>query len=86
FKGTPDYLAKREFLDRMIRAFALELTEKDLEGRLKYIDSRGTEHERNLGGLILHMFNHQTHHRGMVSVYLEMLGIDNDYSNLLYLV
>jgi uncharacterized damage-inducible protein DinB len=86
FKDPTEYIAKREYLDKAIKKFVNELTENDLEGHLKYTDSRGTEHNRNLGGLIIHMFNHQTHHRGMISIYLEMLGINNDYSNLFYLV
>ena len=86
FKDPKEYIAKREHLDQQIYEFVDELTENDLTVNLKYTDSRGTEHNRNLGGLIIHMFNHQTHHRGMISIYLEMLGIDNDYSNLYYLV
>jgi uncharacterized damage-inducible protein DinB len=86
FNNPKDYIAKREFLDKMINKFVNELSENDLNGNLGYTDSRGTEHNRNFGGLIIHMFNHQTHHRGMISVYLEMMGIENDYSNLLYLV
>ena len=49
---------------------------------LTYMDSRGDEYKKNFGGLIIHMFNHQTHHRGMISIYLEELGIANDFSNL----
>jgi uncharacterized damage-inducible protein DinB len=44
------------------------------------------EQDRELGGLIMHLFNHQSHHRGMVSVYLDMLGKQNDFSNILPLV
>jgi uncharacterized damage-inducible protein DinB len=86
FLDSKEYIVKREYLDRRIDQFVNELTGNDLTRNLKYIDSRRTEHNRNFGGLIIHMFNHQTHHRGMISIYLEMLGIDNDYSNLLYLV
>jgi uncharacterized damage-inducible protein DinB len=86
FKDPKEYIDKREYLDQQIYKFVNELTENDLTTNLKYTDSRGTEHNRNLGGLIIHMLNHQTHHRGMISIYLEMLGIDNDYSNLFYLV
>jgi uncharacterized damage-inducible protein DinB len=86
FKTQKEYLKKREHLDDMISQFANEVTEKDFGCNLKYNDSKGMEHNRNFGGLVMHMFNHQTHHRGMVSVYLEMLGIENDYSNLLLLV
>ncbi len=86
FKTQKEYLEKREHLDEIITQFANEVTGKDFGCSLKYNDSKGIEHNRNFGGLVMHMFNHQTHHRGMVSVYLEMLGIENDYSNLLLLV
>jgi uncharacterized damage-inducible protein DinB len=36
--------------------------------------------------VLLHLFNHQTHHRGSVSVLLDQLRIENDYSNLLWKV
>ncbi|MCL2722457.1 MAG: hypothetical protein FWD47_14095 [Treponema sp.] len=33
---------------------------------------------------ITHVFNHQTHHRGMISLYLEMLGKENSFSDSMY--
>lgn len=81
--GIEDYLEKREKLDEDINAFVNEINVADLELKLTYQDSRGTEFRRLFGGLVLHMFNHQTHHRGMISIYLENLGIHNDYSNLM---
>ncbi len=33
--------------------------------------------------VFLHLFNHQTHHRGQISVLLDQLGVENDYSNLI---
>jgi uncharacterized damage-inducible protein DinB len=36
-----------------------------------------------MDGLLIHLFNHETHHRAMVSIYLEMLGKANDYNNVL---
>jgi uncharacterized damage-inducible protein DinB len=86
FKTQKEYVAKREYIDKLIIRFVNEITEIDLERNLKYTDLRGTENNRSFGGLVLHMFNHQTHHRGMISIYLEMLGIENDYSNLARLV
>ena len=86
FTAREDYPAKRQHLDTLITAFADEVTDADLGRALTYKDLRGTENTRNFGGLVLHMFNHQTHHRGMISVYLEMLGISNDYSNLAKMV
>jgi uncharacterized damage-inducible protein DinB len=79
---TEQYLQSRVELDEIIEQFANELTAEDLTKRLKYKDPHGNEHDNPFGGMILHMFNHETHHRGMISVYLEQLGIENDYSNL----
>jgi uncharacterized damage-inducible protein DinB len=82
FETQKEYAAKREYMDKLIIKFVNEITLNDLERNLIYLDLRGTENNRSFGGLVLHMFNHQTHHRGMISIYLEMLGIENDYSNL----
>jgi uncharacterized damage-inducible protein DinB len=30
----------------------------------------------------LNLFNHETHHRGMISLYLEMLGRENDFNSI----
>lgn len=86
FVTREDYLTKRQHLDGLIAAFIDEVTDEDVGRALTYKDLRGVENSRSFGGLILHFFNHQTHHRGMISVYLEMLGIQNDYSNLAKLV
>ncbi len=77
------YSEMRNGLDEKINVFVGEVRNEDLEKKLKYVDSHGKEYERNFGGLILHMFNHETHHRGMISIYLEEMGIANDYSNLM---
>lgn len=86
FADLAGYLDLRPRLDRVISNLAHELTEADLAAELAYTDSRGQPFRRVLGGLVLHMFNHQTHHRGMVSLYLEELGIENDFSNLAHLL
>jgi uncharacterized damage-inducible protein DinB len=78
-----DFSEMRNELDKKINAFVSEVRNEDLERKLKYVDSHGKEYERNFGVLILHMFNHETHHRGMISIYLEEMGIANDYSNLI---
>ena len=76
------YLTMRTELDNILNEFINELDKEDLKATLEYKDSHGTVYKRNYGGLILHVFNHQTHHRGMISIYLEEVGIANDYSNL----
>lgn len=77
-----EYLRLRMDMDAHIRAFVDEIRPEDVSQTLVYKDLRGRENSRNFGGLVLHMFNHQTHHRGMISLYLEEMGVDNDFSNL----
>ena len=81
FKDMGEYLAARPVLDGKIAAFADELTEKDLNSLLKFSDSQGNAYEQNFGGLFMHSLNHDTHHRGMLSLCLEMLGKDNDFNS-----
>ena len=82
FENMEDYLAKRPDMDSRLIDFAEELTAADMDGILKFTDSSGVSHERNAGGCVMQFLNHQTHHRGMISVYLEMLGRENDFSSL----
>jgi uncharacterized damage-inducible protein DinB len=82
FETKDSYLSKRPELDEKITAFANELSENDLNAGLKYTDSSGKPYEKNFGGLLLHCFNHETHHRGMLSLYLELLGRDNDFNSI----
>jgi len=84
FKSINEYLFKRSELDNIITEFIKELREEDLNKSLKFINSKGIEMERKMNSLITHVFNHETHHRGMISVYLEMLGIENSYSDSMY--
>jgi uncharacterized damage-inducible protein DinB len=86
FPSFLDYDADRKALDECLTKFAEEVTSEDLSQRLHYKDFKGIDQDRELGGLILHMFNHQTHHRGMIALYLDILGKDNDFSSLLALV
>jgi len=83
FVTIGDYIDKRTELDLEIDEFVKEVTREDLSKKLTYTDSHGNEYSKNFGGLVLHMFNHETHHRGMISIYLEEMGIENDYSNLM---
>jgi len=82
FHSKDEYLEKRKILDNYINDFINEIDNIDLGSNLIYKDSKGNEYNKNFGKLIIHMFNHQTHHRGMISIYLEEMGIENDYSNL----
>jgi uncharacterized damage-inducible protein DinB len=82
FPTIEEYLSRRPELDKKIIEFSEELTEEDFSLITRFKDSRGDPKEKNFGGTVLHGFNHETHHRGMISVYLEILGKSNDFSSL----
>jgi uncharacterized damage-inducible protein DinB len=76
FPRVEDFLNGRAVLDDLLIRFTNELSDEDLAGPLEGV--RGG----NRGALMLHVFNHQTHHRGMISLYLELLGRANDFNSL----
>lgn len=82
FASVEDYHAKRLLLDDIFLSLAGELRPADLSATLSFTNLRGESYSRKVGGLVLHCFNHQTHHRAMISLYLEFLGKANDFSNL----
>lgn len=82
FPGPAEYLESRPALDGLLLDFVNELDDGDLAGDISYSNSAGGQFTKNLGGLLLHVFNHQTHHRGMISLYLEILGKANDFNSL----
>lgn len=82
FGSFAEYLQLRTDLDAKLEAWAAELTAADLGADLSYRNSRGEPFAKNFGGLVLHLFNHATHHRGQVSMLLDQMGKANDYSNI----
>ncbi|MGI4720442.1 MAG: DinB family protein [Janthinobacterium lividum] len=78
--------AHRERLDGMISALAQELRPADLEQTLVYRNARGQAFHRHFGSLLLHLFNHQTHHRGQASTLLSQAGADIGVTDLLALL
>jgi uncharacterized damage-inducible protein DinB len=78
FKNINDYINMRNELDEIIIDFIKKLSDIDLEKILKISDSEGNMFELKLGPMIFYMFNHEIHHRGMISLYLDMLGKEND--------
>ncbi|MFC5461800.1 DinB family protein [Massilia niabensis] len=75
-------LEHRLRLDAIIEALAAELSNSDLAQPLSYRNARG-DFQKNFGALLLHLFNHQTHHRGQASTLLSQAGVDIGVTDLL---
>jgi uncharacterized damage-inducible protein DinB len=86
FPTYAEYARERQVADDLLSQLADELVPEDFPRRLRYKNWQGIDQDREFGGLVIHVFNHQTHHRGMVSLYLDMLGKQNDFSNIIPLV
>ena len=78
--------ACRHRLDGLISAWAAELRPEHLLARLRYTNMAGTENAKVFGEVLLHFFNHQTHHRGQVTTLLFQSGVDVGVTDLLTLV
>ncbi|MDR0598469.1 MAG: DinB family protein [Treponema sp.] len=83
FKDINDYITTRNEFDALIIDFVKEMVPDNLNSDMNHITSKGTVISKKLDVFLMTIFNHQTHHRGMVSLYLEMLGKENDYSRFL---
>ena len=75
---VPDWaglVALRDDLDRRIAAWASELTADGLSGDLRWFSGAlGRDVAKPKAMLVVHMFNHQTHHRGQVHAMLTAAG------------
>ena len=85
----PDFASLRTYrhwLDGLIAHFATEVPEEALSLSLTYANMKGVESTRNLFALLMHFFNHQTHHRGQVSTLLSQAGVDLGITDLLPII
>lgn len=77
---------KRKQLDQVIIDWCQQLSDSDLATTLTYHNIKGEPATHNFGSLILHLFNHQTHHRGQVTTLLSQNGLDVGMTDLLALI
>lgn len=77
---------QRIWLDKLIIDWLNEITDSDLDNIIDYKTTMGETHRKQYASLILHLFNHQTHHRGQVSTLLSQLGIDIGATDLLWVI
>lgn len=78
--------AHRRELDASIERWIASLDDDDLSQSLRYANIRGEPFERDIFALLMHLFNHQTHHRGQVTTLLTQAGEDVGMTDLLALI
>ena len=76
---------RRRWLDELILAWTAAIRDADLDHAVHYVNSRGAA-DKNFFSLLMHFFNHQTHHRGQASTLLSQQGIDIGVTDLLALI
>ncbi|PPK75204.1 putative damage-inducible protein DinB [Methylobacter tundripaludum] len=78
--------AERRNVDATIISWCEQLDASDLNHKLTYHNMKGEPAIKNLASLMLHFFNHQTHHRGQATTLLSQQGLDIGVTDLLALV
>ncbi len=78
--------AHRSWLDQLIVDWSHTVQEIDLDHRLHYSNMRGVSADKNFFSLLVHFFNHQTHHRGQATTLLTQAGLDVGTTDLLALI
>ncbi|WP_395607326.1 DinB family protein [Pseudomonas sp. B22129] len=86
FVDIRELSSRRAWLDPLIIEWAYSLRESDLDHRLHYCNMRGVANDKPFFGLLVHFFNHQTHHRGQATTLLTQAGVDVGDTDLLALI
>lgn len=76
----------RASVDEAIINLCKELSQQDLNTPFEYTSTKGIKGKKLLGEVLLHFFNHQTHHRGQATTLFSQLGIDVGATDLILLI
>jgi uncharacterized damage-inducible protein DinB len=79
FKNIDEYISLRIEMDNNLIKFVNGLEEKFLNKILKLPDGKENYNECKIDNLVMHIFYHSMHHRGMIALYLDILGKNNDF-------
>lgn len=74
YNNLPDLLEARRQADDRLGRLVDNLEPNGFQAVLTYRNVAGQEHSDPVSGILTHMFNHQTHHRGQCHQMLSQLG------------
>lgn len=77
---------RRTLLDQTLLALAGEATDEMLQRALAYKNFKGEPQKKVFFNLLMHVFNHQTHHRGQMTTLLSQFGIDVGVTDLVAII
>ncbi|HEY8095689.1 MAG TPA: DinB family protein [Methylobacter sp.] len=77
---------ERRNMDTTIINWCEQLSVSDLDHKLTYRNMKGEASVKNFASLMLHFFNHQTHHRGQATTLLSQQGLDVGVTDLVTLI
>ncbi|WP_333875210.1 DinB family protein [Methylobacter sp.] len=77
---------ERRKLDITIINWCEQLDASDLNHKLAYRNMKGEAAVKKFASLMLHFFNHQTHHRGQATTLLSQQGLDVGVTDLVALI
>ncbi|HUX49647.1 MAG TPA: DinB family protein [Spirochaetia bacterium] len=80
-EDLPSLRARRFELDLVFVQFVESLSPAELAREFTYRNARGVTLTNVIEDILLHLFNHQTHHRGAISQILDSENIEHDISS-----
>lgn len=86
YPELPALKSQRQWLDQQLCDWVTTLAPQQLDTVLVYHNSKGVPHRKPFSAVLLHFFNHQTHHRGQLTTLLFQAGIDVGVTDLLALI
>lgn len=86
YAGFDELRARRVEMDERIGHWAAGLTDAALGAKLEFTSAiTKRTHAPTLWRVVLHFFNHQTHHRGQLTTLLSQAGVDYGVTDLFLL-
>ncbi|WP_342609794.1 DinB family protein [Vibrio tritonius] len=79
-------IEKREEVDHLIVNMTHHLSNDLCHQRVHYVGEDALEMDMDLNAFLLHLFNHQTHHRGQLACILSQFGLDVGVTDLPHVV
>ena len=74
---------ERERADDALERYVVTLDDAALDRSVRYRNTRGHERAFTVGTILTHLFHHQTHHRGQITVLIGQLGHDFGETDLI---